>query len=284
MANAVVLIECEDQKGIVSSVTEFIYSNQGNIIDLDQYTDHENMHFFMRVEWSLEMFTIEREKISEYFNTLLGKRFKIRFDLFFTDEKPKMGLFVTKLSHCLFDILGRWQSGELEVEIPVVVSNHEYLRDVVERFDIPFVHIPIDKSNKDVAEAKQLEVLSRYKIDFVVLARYMQIVTPKFIAEYENRIINIHHSFLPAFVGAKPYHAAFQRGVKIIGATAHYVTADLDAGPIIEQDVARVTHRNAVNDLVKMGQDVEKLVLAKAIKLHVERKMLVVDNKTIVFH
>lgn len=284
MANAIVLIECEDQKGIVSSVTEFIYSNQGNIIDLDQYTDHENMHFFMRVEWSLETFTIEREKISEYFNTLLGKRFKIRFDLFFTDEKPKMGLFVTKLSHCLFDILGRWQSGELEVEIPVVVSNHEYLRDVVERFDIPFVCIPIDKSNKDEAEARQLEVLKQYEVDFVVLARYMQIVTPKFIAEYENRIINIHHSFLPAFVGAKPYHAAFQRGVKIIGATAHYVTADLDAGPIIEQNVARVTHRNAVNDLVKMGQDVEKLVLAKAIKLHVERKMLVVDNKTIVFH
>lgn len=284
MANAVVLIECEDQKGIVSSVTEFIYSNQGNIIDLDQYTDHENMHFFMRVEWSLEAFTIEREKISEYFNTLLGKRFKIRFDLYFTDEKPKMGLFVTKLSHCLFDILGRWQSGELEVEIPVVVSNHEYLRDIVERFDIPFEYIPIDKSNKDEAEARQLEVLKQYEVDFVVLARYMQIVTPKFIAEFENRIINIHHSFLPAFVGAKPYHAAFQRGVKIIGATAHYVTADLDAGPIIEQDVARVTHRNAVNDLVKMGQDVEKLVLAKAIKLHVERKMLVVGNKTIVFN
>lgn len=284
MANAVVLIECEDQKGIVSSITEFIYSNQGNIIDLDQYTDHENMHFFMRVEWSLESFTIAKEKVSEYFETLLGKRFGIRFNLFFTDEKPKMGLFVTKLSHCLFDLLGRWQSGELEIEIPVVISNHDHLRAVVERFDIPFVHIPINKSNQKEQESKQLSVLKQYQVDFVVLARYMQIISPKFIDAFNNNVINIHHSTLPAFVGAKPYHAAFERGVKIIGATAHYVTKDLDAGPIIEQNVARVTHRNTVSDLVKMGQDVEKLVLAKAIKLHVERKVLVVGNKTIVFH
>lgn len=284
MANAVVLIECEDQQGIVSSVTEFIYSNQGNIIDLDQYTDHENMHFFMRLEWSLESFTIQREKIAEYFETLIGKRFAIRFNLFFTDEKPKMGLFVTKLSHCLFDLLGRWQSGELDVEIPVVISNHEHLRDVVERFDIPFVYIPITKENKLTQEKEQLRVLNEYSIDFVVLARYMQVISSEFIKSYRNRIINIHHSFLPAFVGAKPYHAAFERGVKIIGATAHYVTEDLDAGPIIDQNVTNVTHRNSVQDLVKMGQDVEKLVLAKAIKLHVERKMLVVGNKTIVFH
>ena len=256
MANAIVLIECEDQKGIVSSVTEFIYSNQGNIIDLDQYTDHDNMHFFMRVEWSLDTFTIDRHKIAEYFETLLGKRFAIRFNLYFNDEKPRMGLFVTKLSHCLFDLLGRWQSGELEVEIPVVISNHEYLREVVERFDIPFVHIPISKENKVEQEVKQLEVLKKYGVDFVVLARYMQIVSPNFIKHFNCRIINIHHSFLPAFVGAKPYHAAFERGVKIIGATAHYVTENLDAGPIIEQDVARVTHRNAVTDLVKIGQDV----------------------------
>ena len=284
MANAVLLIECEDQQGIVSSITEFIYSNQGNIIDLDQYTDHDNTHFFMRLEWSLDSFTIQREKIGEYFETLIGQRFSIRFNLYFTDERPKMGLFVTKLSHCLFDILGRWQSGELEIEIPVVISNHENLRSTVERFDIPFEYIPITNENKVEQEQKQLKVLSDYDVDFVVLARYMQIISPKFIKRYSNKIINIHHSFLPAFVGAKPYHAAFERGVKIIGATAHYVTDNLDAGPIIEQDIAHVTHRNSVQDLVKMGQDVEKLVLAKAINLHVRRKMLVVGNKTIVFH
>jgi formyltetrahydrofolate deformylase len=195
-----------------------------------------------------------------------------------------MGLFVTKLSHCLFDILGRWQSGELEVEIPVVISNHENLRSTVERFDIPFEYIPITNKNKEEQEQKQLEVLSNYDIDFVVLARYMQIISPNFIKQYSNKIINIHHSFLPAFVGAKPYHAAFERGVKIIGATAHYVTDSLDAGPIIDQNIAHVSHRNSIKDLVKIGQDIEKLVLAKAINLHVKRKMLVVGNKTIVFN
>ncbi len=282
--NAIILIECKDQQGIVSSVTEFIYSNQGNIIELDQHTDHENNHFFMRVEWSLEKFTIQKEKIAEYFDTLLAKRFEIRFNIYFTDEKPKMGLFVTKLSHCLFDILGRWQSGELDLDIPVVISNHEDLRDVVEKFGIPFYHLPITKENKAVQEAKQFEILEQFKVDFVVLARYMQILSPEFIKRYQNKIINIHHSFLPAFVGAKPYHAAFERGVKIIGATGHYVTQDLDEGPIIEQNVARVTHRNCVNDLVKIGQDVEKIVLSKAIKLHIERRTLVVGNKTIVFN
>ncbi len=284
MANAILLIECKDQQGIVSSITEFIYSNQGNIIDLDQYTDHDNTHFFMRLEWSLEFFTIHRDKIAEYFETLIAKRFSIRFNLYFTDERPRMGLFVTRLSHCLFDILGRWQSGELEIEIPVIISNHEHLRGVVERFDIPFEYLPVNNENKMKQEQKQLKILSDYDIDFVVLARYMQIISPEFIKKYSSKIINIHHSFLPAFVGAKPYHAAFERGVKIIGATAHYVTDNLDAGPIIAQDVAHVTHRNSVQDLVKMGQDVEKLVLAKAIKLHVERKMLVVGNKTIVFN
>ncbi|MFL2582695.1 MAG: formyltetrahydrofolate deformylase [Flavobacteriales bacterium] len=284
MANAVLLIECKDQQGIVSSITEFIYSNQGNIIDLDQYTDHENNHFFMRLEWSLEFFTVQRDEIEAYFEANIGKRFGIGFNLYFRDERPRMGLFVTKLSHCLFDILGRWQSGELEIEIPVVISNHEHLRSIVERFDIPFEYLPVNTENKKKQEEKQLKILSDYDIDFVVLARYMQIISPEFINKYSNKIINIHHSFLPAFVGAKPYHAAFERGVKIIGATAHYVTDDLDAGPIIAQDIAHVTHRNSVQDLVKMGQDVEKLVLANAIKLHVERKMLVVGNKTIIFN
>ena len=284
MANAIIQIECEDQQGIVSSVTEFIYCNNGNIIDLDQYTDHVNNHFFMRIEWSLVNFTIERDKISEYFETLLGKRFSLRFNLYFTDIKPKMGLFVTKLSHCLFDLLGRWQSGELDVEIPAVFSNHLHLKDVVERFGLPFIHLPISKANKKEQEQEQIKILKDFNVDFVVLARYMQIISPTFIKQFKNRIINIHHSSLPAFIGAKPYHAAFQRGVKIIGATAHYITEELDAGPIIDQDVVRTTHRHYISDLVKMGQDVEKLVLAKAVKLHVERKVLVVGNKTIVFH
>lgn len=284
MANGILLIECEDQQGIVSSVTEFIYTNQGNIIELDQYLDHENGHFFMRIEWALDNFTIEKEKIGEYFNTLLAKRFNIRYNLYFSDEKPKMALFVTKLSHCLFDLLGRWQNGDLAVEIPVVISNHEHLKGIVEKFGLPFLHIPITKENKAEQEIKHIEILKEYDIDFVVLARYMQIIGPKFINEFENKIINIHHSFLPAFVGAKPYHAAYERGVKIIGATAHYVTEDLDAGPIIEQEIARVSHHNTINDLVHMGQDVEKIALAKAVKKHVKRKTLVVGNKTIIFN
>ena len=284
MNNAIILIECTDQKGIVSSVTEFIYSNEGNIIELDQYTDHENNHFFMRIEWSLDNFRIERAKIAEYFETLLGKRFGMNFNVYFSNERPKMGLFVTKLSHCLFDILGRWQSGELQVDIPVVISNHESLRDVVEKFNIPFYYVPINKENKARQEANQIEILKKYGVDFIVLARYMQILSEDFINHFKHKIINIHHSFLPAFVGAKPYHAAYERGVKIIGATAHYVTENLDAGPIIEQNVSRVTHRNSVSDLVKIGQDVEKLVLAKAIQTHVLRKTLVMGNKTVIFH
>lgn len=284
MPNAIVLIECPDQQGIVSSVTEFIYGNNGNIIDLDQYTDHENNHFFMRVEWSIDSFNIKRDKIKEYFETLLAKRFNIHFNLYFDDRKPKMGLFVTKLSHCLFDLLGRWQSGELEIDIPVVISNHETLKPIVEKFGIPYYHIPIDKTNKSAQEDIQLEILEKHDVDFVVLARYMQVIGEKFISKFKNKVINIHHSFLPAFVGAKPYHAAYERGVKVIGATAHYVTPDLDEGPIIAQDVANVSHRESVNDLVRLGQDVEKIVLSKAVKIHIQRRGLVVGNKTIIFH
>ena len=196
MANAIIQIECKDQQGIVSSVTEFIYSNKGNIIDLDQYTDHDNNHFFMRVEWSLENFTIQKDKIAEYFETLLGKRFSLRFNLYFSDHKPRMALFVTKLSHCLYDLLGRWQSGELEVEIPLVISNHPYLKDVVERFGLPFVHLPITPENKKDQEKKQIKILKEHDVDFVVLARYMQIVSPLFIQHFEHKIINIHHSSL----------------------------------------------------------------------------------------
>ena len=284
MANGILLIECEDQTGIVSSITEFIYSNKGNIVELDQYLDNENGHFFMRIEWALDNFAIERDKIGEYFNTLLAKRFNIRFNLYFNDVKPRMALFVTKLSHCLFDILGRWQNGGLEVDIPVVISNHEHLKPIVEKFGLKFYYVPITKENKLKQEQKHLEILEENKIDFIVLARYMQIIGKELINNYQHKIINIHHSFLPAFVGAKPYHAAYERGVKIIGATAHYVTEDLDAGPIIDQEVSRVTHHNTIKDLVLMGQDAEKITLAKAVKKHVDRKTFVIGNKTIIFN
>ena len=284
MANGILLIECEDQTGIVSSITEFIYSNKGNIVELDQYLDNENGHFFMRIEWALDNFTIERDKIGEYFNTLLARRFNIRFNLYFNDVKPRMALFVTKLSHCLFDILGRWQNGGLEVDIPVVISNHEHLKPIVEKFGLKFYYVPITKDNKLKQEQKHLEILEDNKIDFIVLARYMQIIGKELINNYQHKIINIHHSFLPAFVGAKPYHAAYERGVKIIGATAHYVTEDLDAGPIIDQEVSRVTHHNTIKDLVLMGQDAEKITLAKAVKKHVDRKTFVIGNKTIIFN
>jgi len=284
MANGILLIECEDQTGIVSSITEFIYSNKGNIVELDQYLDNENGHFFMRIEWALDNFTIERDKIGEYFNTLLARRFNIRFNLYFNDVKPRMALFVTKLSHCLFDILGRWQNGGLEVDIPVVISNHEHLKPIVEKFGLKFYYVPITKENKLKQEQKHLEILEENKIDFIVLARYMQIIGKELINNYQHKIINIHHSFLPAFVGAKPYHAAYERGVKIIGATAHYVTEDLDAGPIIDQEVSRVTHHNTIKDLVLMGQDAEKITLAKAVKKHVDRKTFVIGNKTIIFN
>lgn len=284
MANGILLIECEDQKGIVSTITEFIYSNQGNIIELDQYLDNENGHFFMRVEWSLDTFNIEREQINAQVNSLLSERFKIRYDLFFSDVKPRMALFVTKLSHCLFDLLGRWYNKGLDVEIPVVISNHEHLRPVVEKFGLKFYHVPITKTNKAEQEQKHLQILKENNVDFIVLARYMQIIGADLISAFEHKIINIHHSFLPAFVGAKPYHAAYERGVKIIGATAHYVTEDLDAGPIIEQEVSRVSHHNSVNDLVLMGQDAEKITLARAVKKHVDRKTLVIGNKTIIFN
>ncbi len=284
MANGILLIECEDQTGIVSSITEFIYSNKGNIVELDQYLDNENGHFFMRIEWALDNFTIERDKIGEYFNTLLARRFNIRFNLYFNDVKPRMALFVTKLSHCLFDILGRWQNGGLEIDIPVVISNHEHLKPIVEKFGLKFYYVPITKENKLKQEQKHLEILEDNKIDFIVLARYMQIIGKELINNYQHKIINIHHSFLPAFVGAKPYHAAYERGVKIIGATAHYVTEDLDAGPIIDQEVSRVTHHNTIKDLVLMGQDAEKITLAKAVKKHVDRKTFVIGNKTIIFN
>lgn len=280
---ATILMHCDDQIGIVAKVTEFIQNNRGNILALDQHVDHEEGQFFMRIMWDLAEFVIPKDKIQDYFQTLIASAYNMQFKIYFSEDKPRMALFVSKMDHCLFDILARYQGREWNVEIPLVISNHEDLRSVVEQFGIPFYCFPITKDNKEAQEAKELELLEKYNITFVVLARYMQIISPEFISKYPNKIINIHHSFLPAFTGAKPYHAAYKRGVKIIGATSHYVTTDLDEGPIIEQDVTRITHRDTVDDLVLKGRDLEKIVLSRAINLHIQRKTLVYNNKTIVF-
>ncbi|MFC4871186.1 formyltetrahydrofolate deformylase [Negadavirga shengliensis] len=284
MQTAILIVQCKDNKGIVAAVSDFLYRNNGNIIEVDQYIDDEVGDFFMRAEWELDTFNIVKDEILRVFAEEVGNRFKMKCSLSFNYPKPRMALFVSKLSHCLFDILSRYHSGQFQVEIPLVISNHMDLRPVVKAFGIPFYHFPVNKENKAEQERKQLELLKGNQVDFVVLARYMQILSRDFVGDYPNSIINIHHSFLPAFVGAKPYHAAYKRGVKIIGATAHYVTEELDAGPIIEQDVARVRHHNTVEDLVQIGQDVEKVVLSKAIKYHLAKKIQVVGNRTIIFN
>jgi formyltetrahydrofolate deformylase len=280
---AVLLIHCPDQQGILAAVTNFINVNKGNILYLDQHVDRKANIFFMRVEWSLEQFSIPREKIEDYFNTLFAVKYSMSFRLYFGDQKPKMAIFVSKMSHCLFDLLAHYSSGDWNVEIPCIISNHPDLESIVGHFGIPFHYIPITKENKEQQEVRQIELLESYGVNFIVLARYMQIISDDFVAHYPNKIINIHHSTLPAFIGAKPYHAAYERGVKIIGATSHYVTADLDAGPIIEQDVARITHKDTVEMLVHRGQDIEKIVLSRAVEKHIERKILVYQNRTVVF-
>lgn len=284
MRTATILVQCPDKKGIVAKVSDFLYTYQGNILEVDQHVDEEIGMFFMRASWDLDSFGLEKDLIAVTFQKEVADSLEMKFELHFNTQKPRMALFVSKLSHCLFDILSRYYSGQFDVEIPLVISNHLDLKKVVTAFRIPFYHLPIDKTNKAEVEKQQLDLLQKHKVDFVVLARYMQILSGDFIKEYPNKIINIHHSFLPAFVGAKPYHAAYERGVKIIGATAHYVTEELDAGPIIEQEVARVRHHNSPSDLVQIGQDVEKVVLSKAIKYHLERKVLAYRNKTVIFY
>lgn len=280
---AKLLLHCPDRPGILAEVTDFITVNKGNIVYLDQHVDHVENIFFMRIEWELTDFLIPKEKIEDYFATLYAQKYDMTFRLYFSDIKPRMAIFVSKMSHCLFDMLARYTAGEWNVEIPLIISNHPDLQHVAERFGIPFYLFPINKENKLEQEQKEMELLAKHKINFIVLARYMQVISENMIRSYPNRIINIHHSFLPAFVGAKPYHAAFERGVKIIGATSHYVTTELDAGPIIEQDVARITHKDTVTDLINKGKDLEKIVLSRAVQKHIERKVLAYKNKTVVF-
>ena len=284
MKTAKLLLHCPDKPGILAEVTDFITVNKGNIIYLDQYVDHVENIFFMRIEWELKDFLVPQEKIEDYFATLYAQKYEMNFRLYFSDTKPRMAIFVSKMSHCLFDLLARYTAGEWNVEIPLFISNHPDLQHVAERFGIPFHLFPITKETKEEQERKEMELLAKHKITFIVLARYMQVISEQMINAYPNRIINIHHSFLPAFVGAKPYHAAFERGVKIIGATSHYVTTELDAGPIIEQDVVRITHKDTVQDLVNKGKDLEKIVLSRAVQKHIERKVLAYKNKTVIFN
>ncbi|HIE65923.1 MAG: formyltetrahydrofolate deformylase [Nitrospira sp.] len=281
--SATLLIHCPDMRGVVSSVTEFIFKNKGNILYLDQHVDPVKDLFFMRVEWDLTGFSIPREKIGESFGSLIGERFNMQWKLHFSGEVPRMAVFVSKLPHCLYDILARCKSGELKVDIPLIISNHIHLKVIADQFRMNFHHSEITPQNKRSQEKIQLALMREHKINFIVLARYMQILTKDFVDQYPNRIINIHHSFLPAFPGAKPYHSAHDRGVKVIGATSHYVTSELDSGPIIEQDVTRVSHTDSVEDLIRKGRDLEKVVLSRAIWSHVERKTLVYDNRTVIF-
>ncbi|MEA2094104.1 MAG: formyltetrahydrofolate deformylase [Pseudomonadota bacterium] len=281
--SAILLIHCQDRKGIVVAVTEFIYRNGGNILYLDQHVDPERRIFFMRVEWDLINFSIPVQEISATFATLVGTRFSMQWWLHFSGEVPRMALFVSRQPHCFYDILARFEAKEWQVQIPLIISNHPDLQTAAERLGIDYFHLPLNQDNRQAQEQKQLELLEQYQVDFIVLARYMQILGAGFIQKFRQRIINIHHSFLPAFPGARPYHSAHERGVKIIGATSHYVTAELDAGPIIEQDVVRVSHEDSVEDMIRKGRDLEKIVLARAVWHHLRRNVLVCGNRTLVF-
>ena len=277
------LLHCPDKPGIIADITNFITENRGNVVYLAQFVDRVENVFFMRIEWEIDGFLIPKDKIADYFRTLYASKYDMDFSLYFSDKKPRMAIFVSKMSHCLFDLLSRYSAGEWNVEVPLIVSNHPDLKHVAEMFGIPYYIYPITKENRLEQETAMMQLLEEQNIDFVVLARYMQIIGDRMIAKYPNRIINIHHSFLPAFVGAKPYQAAFERGVKIIGATSHYVTAELDAGPIICQDVVNISHKDLPAVLVNKGKDLEKIVLSHAVQKHIEHKILVYKNKTVVF-
>ena len=266
---AILLLHCPDKQGIISEVTKFITDNKGNIVYLDQYVDKVDGMFFMRIEWELEGFLIPRDKIYDYITTLYAQRYQMKFSLYYSDKRPRMAIFVSKMSHCLYDLLARWKAGEFNCDIPCIISNHEDLRYVADQFDIPFYVWSINKdhSNKEEVEKSEMELLKKEDVSFIVLARYMQIISDEMIAEYP----------------AKPYHQAYERGVKIIGATSHYVTAELDAGPIIEQDVARISHKDTPESLVLKGKDLEKIVLSHAVSKHIDRKILTYKNKTIIF-
>lgn len=279
---AILLISCPDRQGIVAAVTEFIYQHHGNILDLDQHVDRDAGMFLMRVAWQSHATDLELDVFTRVFAPI-AERFQMTYELRDPQQRAQIALFVTRESHCLFDLIARHQSGEWWADIPLVIGNRDDLQHVVEKFGLAFHHIPITTATKAAREQEEIELLKAYRIDTVILARYMQILSPDFLRHFPNRVLNIHHSFLPAFPGARPYHAAFARGVKIIGATCHYATANLDDGPIIEQDVIRVSHRDDVLDLTRKGKDAEKIVLARAVAAHLEHRVIVYGNRTVVF-
>ena len=283
MNKIILLIHCPDQQGIISKVTNFIAASNGNTLYLEQHVDTDEDAFFMRLECEFPGKENSLKTFEERFESEIATELQMKWQIFDPSVKPKMAIFVSKYSHCLYDILGRYAAGELDVEIPIIISNHKDMATVAANFQIPYAYIPVNKANKAEAEAKQIELLKKNNIDFIVLARYMQILSANFVDHYTHKVINIHHSFLPAFPGAKPYHSAHNRGVKIIGATSHYVTSDLDEGPIIEQEVVKVKHTHSINDFIAKGRDVEKIVLSRGIKHHIKRKVLVYNNKTVVF-
>jgi formyltetrahydrofolate deformylase len=278
---ATLLISCPDQRGLVAKFANFIDFNGGNIIHSDQHTDLSTGLFLTRLEWQLDGFNLPRELISPAFGAIANP-LQANWQLHFSDIIPRVAIWVSRQDHCLFDLLWRQRAGELRAEIPLIMSNHPQLEAIAQQFGIDYHHIPISPDTKASQEAKQLELLQQYQIDLVVLAKYMQVLSGDFVAQFP-KVINIHHSFLPAFAGANPYQRAYDRGVKIIGATAHYVTQDLDEGPIIEQEVARVSHRDQVEDLVRKGKDLERVVLARAVRLHLQHRVLAYNNRTVVF-
>jgi len=279
---ATLLINCPDRKGLVAAIADFLYRHNANILHADQHQDAENNLFLMRVEWDLNDFGIAPEAFAEHFSPV-ADRFQMQWQLKLSRQRPRIAIMVSHYDHCLVDLLYRHQSGELACDIPLIVSNHKATQRLAEFYGIPFHHIEMTKDNKAEAEARQFALFDQHQIDLIVLARYMQILSPDFVQRYPQRIINIHHSFLPAFIGARPYHRAFERGVKLIGATSHYVTEVLDEGPIIEQDIMRVSHRDQIDDLIQKGRDLEKVVLSRAVRWHIENRILLYANKTVIF-
>ena len=279
---ATLLINCPDRKGLVAAIADFLYRHDANILHADQHQDAEQNLFLMRVEWDLTNFALDPVQFEREFSPI-AEKFEMRWQLKLASRKSRIAIFVSKYDHCLTDLLYRHQSGELDCEIPLIISNHADTKRLADFYGIPFHVVEVNKDNKAEAEAAQFALLDAHDIDLIVLARYMQVLSSTFVARYPSRIINIHHSFLPAFVGARPYHRAFERGVKLIGATSHYVTEVLDEGPIIEQDLARVSHRDQLVDLIQKGRDLEKVVLSRAVRWHIENRILLYSNKTVIF-
>ena len=280
--SATLLITCPDAKGIVAAIADFLYQHNANILHADQHQDAENSLFLMRVEWDLKDFSLDEASFARAFE-VIAKTYKITWELKLSADKPRMAIMVSQYDHCLADLLHRYKNNELQCDISLIISNHLNAQKLAEFYGIPFFHIPVEKDKKKEAEAEQFALFDEYQVDFIVLARYMQILSEDFVKRYPQRVINIHHSFLPAFIGAKPYHRAFERGVKLIGATSHYVTEVLDEGPIIEQDIDRISHRDQVEDLIQKGRDLERIVLYKAVRWHIENRILIYGNKTVIF-